>query len=112
VDAGADALFPEAMHDLHEFRGIRNAVDVPILANMTEFRKSDRFTVNHLQNVGGNMVIYPVTLLRSAMGAAERVLDTLKNHGLRGLQQIRFRRLQLPHSRHPLIHVLQRRSSA
>ncbi|MET3812222.1 methylisocitrate lyase [Arthrobacter sp. UYEF3] len=81
VDAGADAIFPEAMRDLHEFRAIRDAVDVPILANMTEFGKSGLFTVDQLQNVGVNMVIYPVTLLRSAMGAAERVLDTLKRLG-------------------------------
>ncbi|WP_113719719.1 methylisocitrate lyase [Arthrobacter dokdonensis] len=81
VDAGADAIFPEAMRDLHEFRAIRDAVDVPILANMTEFGKSDLFTVDQLQNVGVNMVIYPVTLLRSALGAAERVLDTLRSLG-------------------------------
>ncbi|WP_026554367.1 methylisocitrate lyase [Arthrobacter sp. 35W] len=81
VDAGADAIFPEAMRELHEFRAIRDAVDVPILANMTEFGESDLFTVEQLRAVGVNMVIYPVTLLRSAMGAAERVLDELKNDG-------------------------------
>jgi methylisocitrate lyase len=81
VDAGADAIFPEAMKDLSEFQAIRDAVDVPILANMTEFGKSELFDVNQLQAVGVNMVIYPVTLLRSAMGAAERVLDTLKRLG-------------------------------
>lgn len=69
------------MRDLHEFRAIRDAVDVPILANMTEFGKSDLFTVDQLQAVGVNMVIYPVTLLRSAMGAAERVLDVLRDAG-------------------------------
>jgi methylisocitrate lyase len=81
VDAGADAIFPEAMKDLAEFQAIRDAVDVPILANMTEFGKSDLFSTRELQAVGVNMVIYPVTLLRSAMGAAERVLDTLKSLG-------------------------------
>jgi hypothetical protein len=86
VDAGADAIFPEAMKDLTEFQAIRDAVDVPILANMTEFGKSDLLTVDQLQGVGVNMVIYPVTLLRSAMGAAERVLDTLKSLGS---QQVR-----------------------
>src|SRR5690606_25426381 len=44
VDAGADAIFPEAMRDLSEFEAVRNAVDVPILANMTEFGKSELFT--------------------------------------------------------------------
>ena len=48
VDAGADAIFPEAMKDLSEFQAIRDAVDVPILANMTEFGKSDLFTVEQL----------------------------------------------------------------
>ena len=81
VDAGADAIFPEAMKSLEEFAAIRAAVDVPILANMTEFGKSDLFTYDELSSVGVNMVIYPVTLLRSAMGAAERTLETIKAHG-------------------------------
>jgi methylisocitrate lyase len=86
VDAGADAIFPEAMKDLAEFQAIRDAVDVPILANMTEFGKSDLFTVDQLQNVGVNMVIYPVTLLRSAMGAAERTLDSIRADGTQEAQ--------------------------
>ncbi|MBG0740569.1 methylisocitrate lyase [Paeniglutamicibacter antarcticus] len=81
VDAGADAIFPEAMKDLTEFAAIRAAVDVPVLANMTEFGKSELFTVDQLAAVGVNMVIYPVTLLRSAMGAAERTLDAIKANG-------------------------------
>ncbi|WP_262104198.1 methylisocitrate lyase [Arthrobacter sp. Marseille-P9274] len=81
VDAGADAIFPEAMRTLEEFRAIRDAVDVPILANMTEFGKSDLFGVDELASVGVNLVIYPVTLLRIAMGAAERTLDTIKASG-------------------------------
>jgi methylisocitrate lyase len=81
VDAGADAIFPEAMVDLSEFEAVRNAVDVPILANMTEFGKSDLFTTTQLANVGVNIVIFPVSLLRLAMGAAERGLDTLAAEG-------------------------------
>ncbi|MCC3271950.1 methylisocitrate lyase [Arthrobacter zhangbolii] len=81
VEAGADAIFPEAMKSLEEFAAIRAAVDVPILANMTEFGKSELFTYEELSSVGVNMVIYPVTLLRSAMGAAERTLETIKAHG-------------------------------
>ncbi|WP_394252540.1 methylisocitrate lyase [Arthrobacter pityocampae] len=81
VEAGADAIFPEAMRSLEEFRAIRDAVDVPILANMTEFGKSELFTVEQLQEVGVTMVIYPVTLLRSAMGAAERTLDSIRTQG-------------------------------
>lgn len=81
VDAGADAIFPEAMKDLSEFETITNAVDVPVLANMTEFGKSELFTRQQLADAGVAMVIYPVTLLRSAMGAAERVLDTISADG-------------------------------
>jgi methylisocitrate lyase len=81
VDAGADAIFPEAMVDLAEFEAVRKAVDVPILANMTEFGKSDLFSTAELANVGVNIVIYPVSLLRLAMGAAERGLDTLASEG-------------------------------
>jgi methylisocitrate lyase len=81
VDAGADAIFPEAMKDLSEFEAMRKAIDVPMLANMTEFGKSDLFTTEELANVGANMVIYPVSLLRLAMGAAERGLDALAAEG-------------------------------
>ena len=81
VDAGADAVFPEAMADLSEFEAVRNAVDVPILANMTEFGKSELFTTTQLANIGINIVIYPVSLLRLAMGAAERGLDALAAEG-------------------------------
>jgi methylisocitrate lyase len=81
VDAGADAIFPEAMADLSEFEAVRAAVDVPLLANMTEFGKSDLFTRQQLADVGINIVIYPVSLLRLAMGAAEKGLDTLVAEG-------------------------------
>ena len=81
VDAGADAIFPEAMGTLAEFEAVRAAVDAPILANMTEFGKSDLFTVEQLAGIGINLVIWPVSLLRLAMGSAERGLDTLNEHG-------------------------------
>jgi methylisocitrate lyase len=81
VDAGADAIFPEAMRDLAEFEAMRKAIDVPMLANMTEFGKSELFTNDQLAGVGVNIVIYPVSLLRLAMGAAERGLDTLVAEG-------------------------------
>lgn len=81
VDAGADAIFPEAMKDLGEFEAVCNAVQVPVLANMTEFGKSELFTRQQLAEAGVAMVIYPVTLLRSAMGAAERVLNAIAEEG-------------------------------
>ncbi|WP_165064934.1 methylisocitrate lyase [Marisediminicola senii] len=81
VDAGADAIFPEAMRDLAEFEAMCAAVDVPVLANMTEFGKSELFTTRQLADTGVRIVIYPVSLLRLAMGAAERGLDTLVADG-------------------------------
>ncbi|MGJ9374342.1 methylisocitrate lyase [Nesterenkonia sp. CF4.4] len=81
VDAGADAIFPEAMKDLSEFAAVCAAVDVPVLANMTEFGKSPLFTREELAQTGVAMVIYPVTSLRSAMGAIERTLDVLAAEG-------------------------------
>ncbi|MEX5296817.1 methylisocitrate lyase [Kocuria sp. CPCC 205268] len=81
VDAGADAIFPEAMADLSEFEAMRAAVDVPILANMTEFGKSPLFTADQLHEAGVNMIIYPVTLMRAALGAMERVLETIAADG-------------------------------
>jgi methylisocitrate lyase len=81
VDAGADAVFPEALASLDEFAAVRAAVDVPILANVTEFGRSDLFTHDQLRDVGVNVVIHPVSLLRLAMGAAERGLRALKADG-------------------------------
>ncbi|MBK0420929.1 methylisocitrate lyase [Leucobacter sp. CSA2] len=81
VDAGADAIFPEAMRTLDEFAAMRAAVDVPILANMTEFGKSELFTTQQLADVGVNLVIWPVSMLRIAMGATDRALDTLLEEG-------------------------------
>ncbi len=81
VDAGADAIFPEAMRDLGEFEAMAQALDVPILANMTEFGKSELFTVDQLRAAGVQLVIWPVSLLRMAMGAADRALDTLTEEG-------------------------------
>lgn len=81
ADAGADAIFPEAMADLSEFEAMRAAVDVPILANMTEFGKSQLFTAEQLEGAGVDMIIYPVTLMRSALAAMERVLGTIRSEG-------------------------------
>jgi methylisocitrate lyase len=81
VDAGADAIFPEAMTGPEEFAAIRAAVDVPLLANMTEFGKGQLLTAQQLEDLGMNIVIYPVTLLRLAMGAAMSGLDTILADG-------------------------------
>jgi len=81
VDAGADAIFPEALTGPDEFAAVRAAVDVPLLANMTEFGKGELLTARQLEDIGINIVIYPVTLLRLAMGAAMTGLDTIRAEG-------------------------------
>jgi len=81
VDAGADAIFPEALTGADEFAAVRAAVDVPLLANMTEFGKGELLTAQQLEDIGINLVIYPVTLLRLAMGAAMRGLDEILAEG-------------------------------
>lgn len=81
IDAGAEMIFPEAMADLKEFETFRKAVSVPLLANMTEFGKSKLFTVKELESVGMNMVIYPVTTLRLAMGTVDRSLKRIMADG-------------------------------
>ncbi|MBO3103412.1 methylisocitrate lyase [Cellulomonas fengjieae] len=81
VDAGADAIFPEALTGPEEFAAVRAAVDVPLLANMTEFGKGQLLTRQQLEDLGINLVIYPVTLLRLAMGAAMAGLDTIRAEG-------------------------------
>jgi len=69
------------MASLDEFEQMRKAVSVPILANMTEFGKSALFTHQQLADVGVNLVIHPVSLLRIAFGAIERGLETLQTTG-------------------------------
>ncbi|MFD7826792.1 methylisocitrate lyase [Kitasatospora sp. NPDC059803] len=81
VDAGADAIFPEALADEAEFEAFRKAVDVPLLANMTEFGKSPLLDARALQDLGYEIALYPVTLLRLAMGAVEDGLRTLAAEG-------------------------------
>jgi methylisocitrate lyase len=79
--AGADLIFPEAMAGEADFERFRAAIDVPILANMTEFGKSTLLGTKTLENLGINVVIYPVTLLRLAMHAAETGLATIAGQG-------------------------------
>jgi len=81
IDAGADAIFPEALADESEFEEFRKAIKVPLLANMTEFGKSKLLTTKQLSALGFNIVIYPVTTLRLAMKAIEDGLATIKSEG-------------------------------
>lgn len=101
IDAGATMIFPEALADEREFEAFRHAINVPILANMTEFGKSKLLDAATLQSLGVNMVIYPVTSLRIAMGAVERGLRQLLEDGsqaaLVGQMQTRERLYELVH---------------
>jgi methylisocitrate lyase len=94
ANAGADLIFPEAMADEADFERFRAAVDVPILANMTEFGKSKLLDAKTLENLGVNVVIYPVTLLRLAMHAADTGLAAIAGLGTQEglLDQMQHRR--------------------
>jgi methylisocitrate lyase len=74
ADAGADLIFTEALSGPADFERFRAAVDTPLLANMTEFGKSELLTARQLADIGYNVVIYPVTTLRLAMHAVEEGL--------------------------------------
>lgn len=80
-DAGADIIFPEAMKDEKEFELIRKNLKVNLLANMTEFGKSKLLSANKLENLGYNIVIYPVTTQRLAMKSVEDGLRVIMNDG-------------------------------
>ena len=80
-NAGADIIFPEAMKDEKEFEKIRKISKVGLLANMTEFGKSKLLTANELENLGYNIVIYPVTTQRLAMKNVEDGLRVIFKDG-------------------------------
>lgn len=81
VDAGADMVFPEAMRGPEDFAAMRKALSVPLLANMTEFGKSDLLDAKQLEELGYNVVIYPVTTLRIAMKAVGDGLAQINREG-------------------------------
>lgn len=81
VNAGADMIFPEALQDEVEFQEFRSAMPVPLLANMTEFGKSKLLNYKTLQELGYNIVIYPVTTLRLAMQSVEEGLADILAKG-------------------------------
>lgn len=77
VDAGADAIFPEGLISEAEFEQFRKAVDVPLLANMTEFGKTPLIRAAQFQELGYQMVIFPVTALRVMLKAIEEFYGDL-----------------------------------
>jgi methylisocitrate lyase len=81
VEAGADAIFPEALQSAAEFRDFAKELNMPLLANMTEFGKSPLLSFRELADLGYRMVIYPMSVFRVAMKASEQFLRDLKARG-------------------------------
>ena len=81
VDAGAEIIFPEALHDEKEFEKVRKSLNCYLLANMTEFGKSKLLNYKVLENIGYNIVIYPVTTQRLAMKNVEDGLRAIFDDG-------------------------------
>ena len=80
-DAGAEIVFPEALHNEKEFEMVRKSLNCYLLANMTEFGKSKLLNFKELENLGYNIVIYPVTTQRLAMKSVEDGLRDIINNG-------------------------------
>lgn len=81
VDAGADMIFAEALTSLDEYRQFTSAVNVPVLANITEFGRTQLFTVDELRDVGVRLVLYPLSAFRAMNAAAMNVYQTLRTSG-------------------------------
>ena len=81
VEAGADAIFAEAMTDLDMYRQVVAAVDVPVLANITEFGQTPLYTTEQLGSAGIHMALYPLSAFRAMSEAALNVYQTIRNDG-------------------------------
>jgi methylisocitrate lyase len=81
LDAGADAIFPEALYDREMFREFARRVPAPLLANMTEFGRTPFFTASEFEEMGYKMVIWPVSALRMAAKAQEELFAAIRRDG-------------------------------
>ena len=81
VDAGADAIFPEAIRDLESYKKFTDALSVPVLANITEFGLTPLFSVTELKSAGVEMALYPLSAFRAMNKAAELVYKTIRSEG-------------------------------
>lgn len=81
VDAGADGIFPEALESEEDFRRFNREIGAPLLANMTEFGKTPYYTAQQFEQWGFRMVIYPVTSIRVAAKAYERIYTEIGENG-------------------------------
>ena len=81
IEAGADALFPEAITDLPTYKKFTDVIKVPVLANITEFGLTPFFTTTELAGVGVGIVLYPLSAFRAMNKAAENVYETVRRDG-------------------------------
>ena len=81
VDAGADAIFPEAIRDLESYKKFTDALSVPVLANITEFGLTPLFSVTELKSAGVDMALYPLSAFRAMNKAAENVYEVIRREG-------------------------------
>lgn len=81
VAAGADMIFAEALHSLEDYRAFTAAVNVPVLANLTEFGKTPLFTLGELRAAGVAMALYPLSASRAMAAVALEVYTTIRNSG-------------------------------
>jgi len=81
VEAGADMIFAEAVYELDDYRAFTAAVDVPVLANITEFGQTPYFTTTELGDAGASMVLYPLSAFRAMSNAALNVYETIRKEG-------------------------------
>ncbi|MCY3885796.1 MAG: methylisocitrate lyase [Gammaproteobacteria bacterium] len=80
-EAGADAIFAEAMTDTRMYRQIVDSVEVPVLANLTEFGKTPIYTLQDLRAVGIRMALYPLSAFRAMSKAADKVFRAIRHEG-------------------------------
>ena len=80
-EAGADIIFAEALSELSQYRQFSDAVDIPILANMTEFGKTPLFTTAELKASGVSLVLYPLSAFRAMSAAALHVYQIIREQG-------------------------------
>jgi|TARA_B100000809_G_scaffold257188_1_gene298332 methylisocitrate lyase len=80
-EAGADALFPEALTKLDEYIAMSKELDIPILANITEFGQTPLFSCQQLKETGVSMVLYPLSAFRAMSKAAEGIYDEILKEG-------------------------------
>ncbi|RUO81439.1 methylisocitrate lyase [Idiomarina tyrosinivorans] len=81
VEAGADAIFAEAVHTLDQYKAFTDALNVPVLANITEFGKTPLFNKQELAEVGVDMVLYPLSAFRAMNKAALNVYNSILENG-------------------------------